>query len=63
MSEWKVTVRDVPKGEVFKKHARWTWSFDKRGAETWPKSAKRDDVLAFIARVCRADPTDVKLSR
>ena len=58
-----VTVAGKPKGEVYSRHSRWHWLADKRGVETWPRSATLADVRAFIARVCLAAPADVKIGR
>ena len=55
-----VRVANRPKGDVVKDRGRWIWFRPGGGSEVFPRGYTRDDLRAFIARVCLAQPADVK---
>lgn len=58
---FSVTVSGQPKGEVYRKHARWYWRRGAIAVEPFSASMGLDTVRAWIAQVCRADLSEVRL--
>jgi hypothetical protein len=59
---YAVTVKGRPVGEAWRERTGWVWMRNNGGKDSWPKSGKRGDVAALVARVSRAHPFDVKFT-
>ena len=55
--------RILDKGEIYigPRTKRWEWFNERRGKEAFPKGYTAQQVRAYIAKLCRADVTNIKL--